>query len=112
MNEYMSGAITIPENRDLSNDEASLIQWMLENGGAEAKRFLPQLAKARVISKCSCGCASVDFAIGNVSPSMDSGLHILGDFEYSSIDGHLCGAFVFAKSGLLAGLEVWSIDGL
>jgi hypothetical protein len=108
----MLGATPIPENRELSRDEASLVQWMLENGAPEAKPLLPQLSDARVISRCSCGCASVDFAIGDVIPSTGSGLHILGDFEYASADGHLCGAFVFAKSGMLAGLEVWSIDGL
>jgi hypothetical protein len=37
---------------------------------------------------------------------------ILADFEYLTSDGHRCGVFVFERAGLLAGLEVWSMDGL
>jgi hypothetical protein len=37
---------------------------------------------------------------------------LLADFEYRTVKGEPCGAFVFERDGLLAGLEGWSVDGL
>jgi hypothetical protein len=54
----------------------------------------------------------VDFAIGGVTPLVAEPIGILADYRYLSPEGHLCGVFVFERSGQLAGLEVWSIDGL
>ena len=54
----------------------------------------------------------MDLAVGGVTPPPGGGMGILADFEYRTADGHLCGAFVFERAGLLAGLEVWSMDGL
>src|SRR5687767_15177070 len=102
----------IPEDRPLTAHEESLVRWLLEHGKPDAAGFLPQLAKARVISKCPCGCASVDFAIGGATPPPEAGMHILADFAYKTDDGAHCGVFVFACGGLLAGLEVWSADGM
>jgi hypothetical protein len=108
----MAGTASIPEDRPLTTHEAALVRWILEHGTAPAASFLPQLAEARVVSRCYCGCASVDFSIGGVVPPPGDGIGILADFEYRTAEGHLCGAFVFERAGLLAGLEVWSVDGL
>ena len=102
---------SIPENRPLAPDESSLVRWMLRHGSASAAGYVPQLDHARVVSRCGCGCASVDFAVEGATPPLGDGIGILADFEYRNIDGHLCGAFVFERAGLLAGLEVWSVDG-
>jgi hypothetical protein len=107
----MAGAAPIPEDRPLTAEESALVCWMLEHGTPAAARFLPQLAAARVVSRCYCGCASVDFSVGGVVPAPGP-LGILADFEYRTPEGHLCGAFVFERDKLLAGLEVWSVDGL
>ena len=107
----MAGAAPIPEDRPLTAQESALVRWMLEHGTLAAARFLPQLATARVVSRCYCGCASVDFSVGGVVPAPGP-LGILADFEYRTPEGHLCGVFVFEREGLLAGLEVWSVDGL
>jgi hypothetical protein len=85
---------------------------MLEHGTASAAQCLPQLAKARVVSRCNCGCASIDLAIDGVVPTLGLPISVLADFEYRTSESHLCGAFVFERAGLLAGLEVWSVDGL
>jgi hypothetical protein len=108
----MAGTAAIPEDRSLTPQEATLVRWMLEHGTAAAAGFLPQLAEARVVARCYCGCASVDFSVGGVVPPPGDGIGILVDFEYRTAEGHLCGAFVFQRAGLLAGLEVWSVDGL
>ena len=107
----MADFAPVPENRPLSEHEEALVRWMLDRGTAAATRFLPQLAEARVVSKCGCGCASVDFSVGGVVPLPGDGIGILADFDYRTAEGHPCGAFVFERAGLLAGLEVWSMDG-
>ncbi len=98
------------EDRALTDAEVELVRWLLEHGTSDALSFLPQLERARVVSRCSCGCASIDFAIAGQSRSA-AGLNVLADYEWRTSTGALCGAFVFAQEALLGGLEVWSIDG-
>ncbi len=38
-------------------------------------------------------------------------MDVLADYVWRTADGAWCGVFVFARSGQLAGLEVWSADG-
>src|SRR5438093_4965675 len=100
----------IPEERPLSLEERSLMRWLLEHGEPEELRFLPQLAEAQVVARCGCGCASIDLAVGGrvgTPRSMD----ILSDYLWRDADNHLFGAFVFAHEQLLAGLDLWSVDG-
>src|SRR5690242_5716019 len=101
----------IPENRPLTIEEHELVRWMLEHGTPQATSFLPQLDSARVTARCPCGCASVDFSIAGKIPPSRTGLEILADFEWQGPCDALFGAFVFARGGHLAGLEVWSVDG-
>jgi hypothetical protein len=90
--------------------ERELTRWMLEHGGApDAERFLEHLDRAHVVSRCPCGCASVDFAVsGEAEPS--GGLRVLGDYVFGD-EGTLSGAFVFEQNGVLAGLEVYGMAG-
>jgi hypothetical protein len=104
--------MAIPDDRPLTAQEVSLMRWMLEHGTAAAAKFVEQLAKAHVVSRCYCGCASIDLAIRGVVPSLGLPISVLADFEYRTTEGALCGAFLFERAGLLAGLEVWSVDGL
>jgi hypothetical protein len=97
-------------NRPLTETEDRLIRWMLEHGTPEGKTFLSQLDRARVTPwKCECGCASFNLSIdGNVEPS--EGLHLLADFIFGS-EQNLSGIFVYEKSGVIAGLEVYGLAG-
>ena len=81
------------------------MRWMLEHGGPEAVSILPQLELASVTPwRCSCGCASVEFAIdGHAAPT--GGMHSLGEFVFGNGD-ELSSIFVFEQSGVLAGVEV------
>ena len=98
----------IPERRPLTREERALAHWMLEHSSDEAAAFLPQLERARVVSRCPRGCASVNFEIdGLAKPS--GGLHVLGDFLYGG-EADLQGAFIFEQSGVLAGIEVWGLN--
>ena len=100
------------EDRDLTHEERSLLEWLLQHGYSDAERMLPHLAGARVVRRCGCGCASVDFSVDGREPRRGSGLKVLSDHCWRSARGNLMGVFAFARDGQLAGLEVWSIDGL
>lgn len=87
---------------------------MLEHGEPEARAFLAQLDAAQVTPwRCACGCASVEFRIvaeQSPTPRATSGMHILGDFLFGP-DGAPAGIFIFAKSGVLNGIEVYGMAG-
>jgi len=99
----------IPEERPLTEAERRLAHWMLEHGEPEASRFLEQLERARVVSRCPCGCASVDFEVAGL-PAPSGGLRILGDYVYGN-ESDLTGIFIFERSGILAGIEVYGLGG-
>jgi hypothetical protein len=97
-------------NRQLTSAEEQLIHWMLEHGKPEARAFLPQLEKAQVTPfRCPCGCASINLSIDG-SPEPSGGLHVLADFVFGT-ENDLSGIFVFEKSGVLGGLEVYGLAG-
>ena len=103
----------ISVDRALSSEETALVGWLLENGNESSRRVLPQLHRARVSSLCGCGCASIDFAIqGAPEPADAHGMEVVSDYWWRTDGGNRCGAFVFLRGGLLAGLDLWSIDGV
>lgn len=99
----------IPEIRPLTDVERSLTRWMLEQGGVEALPFLAQLEAAQVVSRCSCGCASINFEVAGMS-APNGGMRILADFVYDGPEG-ATGAFVFEQGGVLGGVEVYGLEG-
>ena len=101
----------IPEDRPVSEKETELVRWALEHGLPGSEKYVSQLEKIRVISRCGCGCASVDFSNDGVLPDYSTGLEVLSDHLWGTGGKDLCGIFVFARREKLAGLEVWSVDG-
>ena len=97
-------------DRALTKDEERLVRWMLEHGSPDAGDFLPQLARVRVAATCPCGCASLDFSVDGRMPDPGK-IRILADFLIGSSEAS-CGAFVFERAGLLAGLEIYAGHGL
>ena len=100
----------IPEDRPLIDEECSLVRWMLEHGESHASSFLPQLEQARVASRCRCGCASINFSVPD-KESSETGMDVLCDYVWEDAEGHKFGAFIFVRGGLLAGLDLYSVDG-
>ena len=103
--------ISIAEDRLLTSKEAQLAGWLLAHGVLEAVSFEPQLTSARVVARCGCGCASIDFAVGGRRGRASEGMAVLSDYQWRDSSGNLFGVFVFAYGNTLGGLEVWSIDG-
>src|SRR5262245_33118033 len=91
----------IPGGRPLTDAEFGPVRWLLQNGVPEAAAYLPQLDLARVVSRCHCGCVSINFAIDGVVPPVGNML-ILADYEWQGTAGEIFGVFVFERGGLLA----------
>ena len=100
----------IEVDRPLAPDELAAVRWLLEHGDGDNSAFLEQLKQARVARLCGCGCASIDFSINGKRPQHFA-MRVLSDYQWHNKQGHLYGAFVFEQDGLLAGLDLWSIDG-
>jgi hypothetical protein len=98
-------------DRPLSETEHGLIRWLLEHGTAEATPYLEQLNRIRVAGQCPCGCPTVDLAVGDVQHPAGGDKVILADYQWQGPGDSRFGVYVFARSGLLAGLAVWAIEG-
>jgi hypothetical protein len=99
------------EDRPLSDRGKGLVKWLLEHGTSEARELLPQLDRARVVSRCSCSCASVDFSVDGKVAQPKSGMSVVSDYRWDNPEGYLFGVFVYARQGLLSGIDLRSIDG-
>ena len=83
---------------------------MLEHGTPEASAFLEHLERARVVSRCACGCATIDLKVDGLQPARDAGMRVLADFWFE--DGHqTSGVFIYAYDGVLSGIEVTGYSG-
>lgn len=105
---HQVGVLTEP--RSLTQEELELTTWLLRHGIDGAEDFLPQLDKAKVFSHCQCGCASINFSNDGKRPQTFA-MRILADYQWTDEFGRKFGVFVFEQDDLLAGLDVWSIDG-
>ena len=93
-------------------EECEILRWLLQNGGTRGQALLSQIGAAHVISRCGCGCASIDMSIGGKIPAPGAGLEqVSPDYFWDAPGGGLCSLFAYAKGGQLAGIEVWSLDG-
>ena len=89
-----------------------MLEWLLSAGDDRARAFLSQVDRARVVSRCGCGCASVDLKVDGVPQSDGSGVEDLVEYYWLGPGGGLCAVFAFASHGRLAGLETYSVDGV
>jgi hypothetical protein len=102
----------IAEERELSDEERALVSWLLEHGTPLARQYLAQVPLVRVVSRCGCGCASLNFEVDGRGWRSRSGMDILSDHGWKDDSGRRFGIFLFAKANALAGVDVFSSDGL
>ena len=105
----------IPVERTLSQDERILIEWLLaspssEMTDSEVSKYKSQVPKLRVVAKCSCGCPTVDFALGSDRKSGAS--DIVAEAGGKSPEGVSVGVILHARGGELSELEIYSTQGL
>jgi hypothetical protein len=83
---------------------------MLERAPASESEYLQQLARAQASTwRCPCGCASFNLLIPDLPPP-EGPLEVLADFVFGS-ESTLAGAFVFARNGILSGVEIYGLAG-
>jgi len=87
----------IPEDRPLSAQSSPSSAGFWITVTPSARTYLGEIETLRVVSRCGCGCASVDFV--NAPPAGSTCFLITnGKME----QGASFGAFAFAKAGKLA----------
>lgn len=106
----MSKDFTITEVRPLSAEEFRLLDWLLAHGSAEAANYAAQLSHARVVSRCACGCPTLDLALdGKTRPTVGVSL-ILAEAAGHSPEGVPVNLILHARVGELSELEVVAVD--
>jgi hypothetical protein len=99
---------TIAEERPLKDEERRLMEWLLQHGEPEAVAYLAQLDRTSVVSRCDCGCPSVDLAVDGRAASSSGPSDMLGDVIGVSPEGVDVGVILHARGGLLSELEIYS----
>jgi len=102
---------SIPEYRDLTPDERVLLQWLLANGFEDTSLFAAQLSQAKVISRCACGCPTIDLVIGDRMSRTEGVSTIIAQAGGNSPEGVKVDVILHAREGELSELEVYSLDG-
>ena len=96
-------------DRPASQQERDIVRWLLDHGDPQYLPYASQIDALRVVSKCTCGCPTVDFALeGN--PPLRKGSHLISDFG-ATVDDQPVGVLLFACNGSLSMLEVYSCAG-
>jgi hypothetical protein len=93
------------ENRDLTNQEATLIRWLVEHAGPGCEPLLDQVENLKVVSKCNCGCPTVYFELHNTGNSR-KGEKLVSDW-IAEMNGEMFGVMLFAVAGQISTLEVY-----
>jgi hypothetical protein len=97
------------ERRPLTEEERILLEWLLANGSAEAKPYLSQIANVNVVGKCTCGCPTIDLALGDHEQRKTAPSIILADFVGKAPEGIEVGVILHAREGEISELEVYAI---
>jgi hypothetical protein len=101
----------IQDHRDLTSDERVLLEWLLANGYEGASAFTSQLAQVKVVSRCACGCPTIDLAVGEKRERTAGPSTILADAVGYSPEGVKVDVILHVREGQLSELEVVSHDG-
>jgi hypothetical protein len=97
-------------DRSLSAPEKALIAALLSHLPKGADRYNAQLEHARVVDHCSCGCPSIDLALGKGRKRPVGDTEILVGGDGRSPEGTPVGIILWVRGGELSGLEVHAWD--
>jgi len=79
------------------------------HGGPETEQYVPQLSQVRVVATCTCGCPTIDLAIGERRHRTVGASLVLADFEGVTPEGIEVGVILHAREGQLSELEVYAM---
>ena len=102
------GAI-LPEDRPISEAEVAVVEWLIENASkvGSLEHLRDGIRDLRVVGRCACGCATVDFeSFGRTLPA-----RIIADAIGSDSAGRECGLILWAWEGRISCLEIYEHDG-
>jgi hypothetical protein len=98
----------VADGRPLSGEERTLLEWLLAHGFPNVGRYAAQLPRVTVVSRCTCGCPTIDLAVDGKQTFGAS--ELIADVEGRSPEGILVGVILHGREGQLAELEVYPID--
>jgi hypothetical protein len=81
----------------------------MANGNSDAQQYVSQIADVSVVGTCTCGCPTIDLAIGEREQRKTAPSHILADFVGKTPDGIEVGVILHAREGEISELEVYAI---
>jgi hypothetical protein len=97
-----------PESRPLTTEERILLEWLIANGSPSAAKYAPQISRVSVVSRCTCGCPTIDLAVDG--RHIDGGSELVADFVGKSPEGIQVGVILHCRGGHISELEVYPID--
>ena len=100
--------VSIREERDLTSRERRLLDWLIRNGTGASQALLEQLGRTRVVSKCGCGCPTIDLAVGDRLAATTGGSEIVADAHGVSPEGVAIGTILHVREGILSELEIYA----
>ena len=102
-------AFNRPVRRALTSEERALLEWLIANGNPDAKQYAPQLAGTKVVGLCTCGCPTLDLAIGDRKERTIGSSHVLAEFDGSTAEGVQVRVILDAREEQISELEVIAI---
>jgi hypothetical protein len=108
----MHTASTIQDQRELTPRERQLLEHLLHHSEFASPRYLEQLTDASVVSRCSCGCPTIDLAVRGHAAPLSSPTMIIADGQARTPEGVLVGIILHAREGFLSELEAYSMEGV
>jgi hypothetical protein len=101
----------IPDPRPLTDWERRLLGELLRHGTRAADPYARQLPQVTVVSRCSCGCPTLDLAVAGRSASLASPSTILAAAGGVSPEGVPFEITVHGREGIISELEVYALTG-
>jgi hypothetical protein len=99
-----------PLIRPLTQHERDLVRWLIEHSFVkDASRPLPQVDRLSVVSKCNCGCPTIDFALDG-EPAVLKGQHYISDWD-AEVNGIPVYVQIWISKDQISSLEVGSYPG-
>lgn len=106
----MKETYTKPEYRELTAEERRLFEWLIANGNAEASGYDSQVSQLKVVASCTCGCPTLDVALGERKSRTVGASTILADAVGQSPEGVPVDVILHARESEISELEVVSLD--
>src|SRR5918997_2970762 len=101
----MTDNFTVPEYRALTSEERRLLEWLIANGTSDASAYASQLPQVKVVARCTCGCPTLDLALGEKRFRTVGISTVLADAFGHSPEGVPVNVILHAREGEISELE-------